>query len=100
MDLIFFTAIVILLGIIITTGMETRVSEVQDAVDAVVNQLVKVRAEVVKTREDLLDTIAGLEAEIAAGVKPDLTALKDIAQALDDLTPDVEESPSDEPSEG
>lgn len=67
-------------------------SEVQDAVDAVVAQLGKARAEIVAE-------IANLEAQIGAGEAPDLTALKAAAQALDDVVPDapVEVPPVDVP---
>lgn len=57
-------------------------SESQDAVDAVVAQLVKAQAEIVAE-------IANLEAQIGAGEAPDLTALKAAAQALDDVVPDA-----------
>jgi len=60
---------------------------VQDAVDAVVAQLDKAKTEVV-------NEIAALEAQIAAGETPDLTALKAAAQGLDDVVPDA---PVDEP---
>lgn len=56
-------------------------SELQDAVDAVAAQVSKGTAEVVAQ-------VAALEAQIAAGVAPDLTALKAAAQALDDLNVD------------
>jgi hypothetical protein len=65
------------------------ISESQDAVDAVVAQLVKVRDEVVAE-------VANLEAQVAAGQAPDLTALKEIAQSLDDLNPDPAPEPAPE----
>lgn len=55
---------------------------IQDAVDQIAAQLAKSKAEVVAT-------IADLEANIAAGETPDLTALKAAAQALDDVIPDA-----------
>lgn len=58
------------------------VSEVQDAVDAVVAQLVKAKAEVV-------GQIASLEEAVAAGGPVDLSGLKAAAQALDDVVADV-----------
>lgn len=64
---------------------------VQDAVDQIVTQLAKAQAEIV-------DKIDELEASIAAGETPDLSALKAAAQALDDVVPDVvEEPPVEEP---
>lgn len=65
---------------------------VQDAVDQVAAQLAKAKAEIVAK-------VAELEAQVAAGETPDLTALKAAAQALDDVVLDVpvEEPPVDEP---
>lgn len=54
----------------------------QDAVDAITAQLAKAQAEIIAK-------ISDLEAVIAAGGTPDLTALKAAAQALDDVVPDV-----------
>lgn len=78
------------------------VSEVQDAVDAVVAQLAKAKAEVV-------GKIADVEAQLAAASVPaevvDLSGLKAAAQALDDVVADapveapVEEAPVDVPVE-
>lgn len=62
--------------------VEYAVGAVQDAVDALVAQLGKAKAEV-------LSKIDELEAQIAAGETPDLTALKDAVQALDDVVPDA-----------
>lgn len=64
---------------------------IQDAVDQIAAQLAKSKAEVVAT-------IADLEAKIAAGETPDLTALKAAAQALDDVIPDAPVEPT-EPTE-
>lgn len=64
---------------------------VQDAVDQVAAQLAKAKAEIVAK-------IADLEAQVAAGETPDLTALKEAAQALDDVVLDVPDvPPADEP---
>lgn len=62
---------------------ENIVSEVQDAVDLVVVQLSKAKAEIVSE-------ISSLEAAVVAGEPVDLTALKAAAQALDDVVVDVE----------
>ena len=62
--------------------VEYAVGAVQDAVDALVVQLGKAKAEV-------LSKIDELEAQIEAGETPDLSALKDAVQALDDVVPDV-----------
>lgn len=65
-----------------------RMSEVQDAVDAVVVQLDKAKGEIVAA-------IAELEAREPS---VDLTALKAAAQSLDDVVPDpVVEPPADVP---
>ena len=66
-------------------------SGVQDAVDAVVVQLAKAKAEIVSE-------IESLEAAVVAGESVDLTALKAAAQALDDVVVDVpvEEVPAEE----
>lgn len=71
------------------TRLENTMSDIQDAVDAVTAQVSKGTAEVVAQ-------VAALEAQIAAGQAPDLTALKAAAQALDDLNADpvVEPDPT------
>lgn len=56
-------------------------SEVQDAVDQIVAQLAKAKAEIVSE-------IESLEAAVVAGETVDLTALKAAAQALDDVVVD------------
>lgn len=56
-------------------------SSVQDAVDEIVAQLAKAKAEIVSE-------IESLEAAVAAGESVDLTALKAAAQALDDVVVD------------
>ena len=74
---------------------ELFMSDVQDAVDAITAQLVKVQAEVVKE-------IAKLEEAVNAGIVPDLTGLKAAADALDSIVPDevvappVDEVPAEE----
>lgn len=70
----------ILFAVLITKGV--FMSAVQEAVDAIVAQLAKVQGEVV-------GEIAKLEEAIAAGVAPDLTALKAAADALDAIVPDA-----------
>lgn len=57
-------------------------SEVQVLVDSITAQLVKVRDEVV-------GEISKLEESLAAGVAPDLSALKAAADALDAIVPDA-----------
>lgn len=67
----------------------------QDQINAVVAKLAKVETEVVGTRDTLLDEIKALKDQIAAGIPApelDLSGLTDVAQRLDDLTPDAEES--------
>lgn len=68
---------------------EIAMSAAQDAVDQITTQLGNVKDEIV-------GKIADLEAQIAAGETPDLTALKAAAQALDDVVPDA---PVDTPAE-
>ena len=66
---------------------------VQDTVNQIADQLAKAKTEIVTK-------IADLEAQVAAGEIPDLTALKEAAQALDDVVldvPPVEEPPVEEP---
>lgn len=60
----------------------------QDDVNAVVDQLNKASSEIQGRIKDLED-------QVAAGETPDLTALKQAAQALDDVVPD---SVPDEPA--
>jgi len=60
-------------------------SEIQSAVDAVVEQLSRAKGEIVAE-------IAKLEAAVVAGEPVDLTALKDAAQALDDVVVDAPEA--------
>ncbi len=67
---------------------EFTVGAVQDAVDAIVAQLGKAKAEI-------LSEIEVLKAAVAAGETPDLSALEAAAQALDDVVPDpVVEDPA------
>jgi uncharacterized protein YPO0396 len=56
-------------------------SELQDTVDAIT-------AQVVKAKDEIVNEINNLEAKVAAGETPDLTALKEAVQGLDDLNPD------------
>lgn len=58
----------------------------QEAVNAVVEQLGKAKAEI-------LAEIASLEAAVAAGEPVDLSALVAAAQGLDDIVPDAVEVP-------
>lgn len=57
-------------------------SDLQVALDAVVAQLAHAKDEIVAE-------IGKLEAAVSAGETPDLTALKAVAQSLDDIVPDV-----------
>lgn len=66
------------------------VSEAQDAVDAVTVQLGKAKDELVAKIDDL-------QAQVDAGEAPDLTALREAAQALDDVVPDAVPEPEPEP---
>jgi protein-disulfide isomerase len=80
----------------------------QDTVNAVVAQLRKVSVEVTSARDALTAKVDALQAQIDAGVpveELDLTALKNVAQSLDDLNPDADDVdvdvdvPVDEPTE-
>lgn len=76
----------------------------QDTVNAVVAQLNKVRLEVTSARDALVAQIEELEDQLDAGVPVediDLTALKEVAQSLDDLNADAVDVdvPVDEPTE-
>lgn len=62
----------------------------QETVDSLVSQLAKAKAEIVTK-------ISELEAQVAAGETPDLTALKEAVQALDDVVPDSVPEPEPEP---
>lgn len=70
------------------------VSEVQVVVDEITAVLVKAKGEIVAE-------IASLEEALKAGVTPDLTALKAVADSLDAIVPDevVVEEPVEEPVE-
>jgi hypothetical protein len=67
-------------------------TELQDTLDKITNQLGK-------AKDEIVNQIANLETQIAAGETPDLTALTEAAQALDDVVPDqpAEETPTEEP---
>ncbi|MBB3752508.1 hypothetical protein FHT44_005020 [Mycolicibacterium sp. BK634] len=65
---------------------------VQDTVDALTAQLGK-------AKDEIIAKVADLEAQVAAGEAPDLTALKAAVQALDDVVPDpVVDEPAEEPA--
>lgn len=76
--------VTIVFGILLSNSLTLGgvMSEIQAAVDAVVDQLSKAKGEIVSE-------IAKLEAAVVAGEPVDLTALKDAAQALDDVVVDV-----------
>lgn len=82
-------ALFLLHAITIDSIKDAIMSASQDAVDAVVAQLTKARDEIVAE-------VANLEAQVAAGQAPDLTALKAIAQSLDDLNADAPAEPAAE----
>ena len=67
---------------------EVVMSEVQSAVDEIVGVLVKAHGEIVSE-------IAKLEESLRAGVTPDLTALKAVADSLDAIVPDAVEEDVD-----
>lgn len=61
----------------------------QEEIDALTAQVNKVMAEVTTAKQVLVDQIAALEAQIAAGQTVDLTALKAAVQSIDDINPDA-----------
>jgi len=76
----------------------------QAAVDAVVDQLAKAKGEIVAARDELVAKIVDLQNQLDAGVpaeQVDLSGLKAVAQALDDIVPDavVEDPVVEEPVE-
>lgn len=92
LDLFFDAAILLVLGFVLfvlSTFGGNVMSATQAAVDAVVAQLDKVRAEVVGARDVLLARIEEVQSQLDDGVEVvDLTALKAAAQSLDDIVPD------------
>jgi hypothetical protein len=72
----------------------------QAQVDAVVDQLVKARSEIVAAKDQLVAKIVDLQNQLDAGVpaeQVDLSGLKAVAQSLDDIVPDaVVEEPTEE----
>jgi DUF917 family protein len=72
----------------------------QAQVDAVVDQLVKARLEIVAAKDQLVAKIVDLQNQLDAGVpaeQVDLSGLKAVAQTLDDIVPDaVVEEPAEE----
>jgi len=72
----------------------------QAQVDAVVDQLVKARSEIVAAKDQLVAKIVDLQNQLDAGVPAfdvDLSDLKAVAQSLDDIVPDaVVEEPAEE----
>lgn len=74
-------------------------SESQDAVNAVVNQLRKIALEV---KNEIASVQAQLDAAQVNAEKVDLSALTEAAQALDDIVPDAVpevEAPADAPAD-
>lgn len=71
---------------------EIIMSATQDAVDQIVTQLSKAKAEIVSKIDDL-------QAAVDAGEAPDLAPLKAVVQSLDDVVPDapVDEPPTEPP---
>lgn len=79
--------------IIITTRQlkEILMTATQDTINAITAQLGK-------AKDEILGEISNLEAQVAAGQAPDLTALKAAADALDGIVPDAPVVP--EPGDG
>jgi len=102
-DHFFDAAILITIGftLIIQSTLGKLMAAQQKAVDAVVDQLVKSREEILGAQRSLFAQIAAVQAQLdAAQVSTvDLSALTEAAQALDDIVPDagVEAPVVDEP---
>ncbi len=77
-----FVLIPLTIVVAVLLTKEVVMSEVQVAVDEVTAVLVKAKGEIVAE-------IAALEEAVKAGVTPDLTALKAVAESLDAIVPDV-----------
>jgi len=69
--------------------LENKMSVLQEQIDGVTTVLNKVFVEVTSANDALKATIADLEAQIANGQVADLTALKEVADRLDAINPDV-----------
>lgn len=82
-------ALFLLHAITIDSIKDAIMTATQDAVDALTAQLGK-------AKDEILAEVAALEAQVAAGEAPDLTALKAVVQSLDDLNADAEE-PAEDP---
>jgi hypothetical protein len=101
-DHFFDAAILVAIGftLIIQSTLGKLMAGQQQAVDAVVAQLVKSREEILGAQRDLFAQIAAVQVQLdAAQVESvDLTALTVAAQSLDDIVPDVEAPVVDEPA--
>lgn len=71
--------------------METRMSSNQEKLDALAEQLVKVKSEIVKSIDEL-------KAQVLAGESLDFSRVDALVQSLDDLNPDEVATP-EEPEE-
>ena len=83
--------------------LKQRILMAQNTIDQVVAQLTKVEGEVVATRDALLAEIKDLKDQIANGVTPtelDLSGLLDVAERLDQLTPDPADDDAVDPDFG
>jgi hypothetical protein len=92
-DHFFDAAILIAIGftLIIQSKLGHHMASQQQAVDAVVEQLVKSREEILGAQRDLFSKIADVQAQLDAAdvATVDLSALSAAAQALDDIVPDA-----------
>lgn len=75
--------------------LREKIVSTQESVNAIVAQLGKAKAEIIAK---LTDVQAQLDAAGAAE-QVDLAPLVEIAQALDDVVPDVDAEPADVPAE-
>lgn len=75
----------------------TQVSELQGKLEAVNTQLAKASTEIVSAVQTLRDELAAAQV-LTPGAEQALTNLQTVAQALDDLNPDVPAQPAPEPA--
>lgn len=102
-DHFFDAAILVAIGLtlIIQSKLGHVMAKQQQAVDAVVAQLVKSREEILGAQRGLFEKIADVQAQLdSAHVESvDLSALTAVAQSLDDIVPDPVEETVVEPVE-
>lgn len=69
--------------------LKGRIMALQDDVNALSAQVVKVKDEITRKIADLIASVDALQAQIDAGNNIDLSMLRADIQSLDDIVPDV-----------